>query len=149
VKAAKLDKQDTMEMNLVPMIDIIFNLLVFFILSSEMASLDHIANLKLPMASEAKPEDKRPDRMVINVDGNSNIIIGGRTMKSLNDLSRVLAAAKRTADAEQRRGNASQPILINADRNVPWQKIQDIMETAAKHKLSQLSFATKKGDKEE
>ena len=134
---------EELDMNITPMIDVVFQLLIFFLVVSEIASRDHIEDLTLPVASEAREEEAMPDRLVISVSrkaGEDRIWIAGR-MRTINEVENYLRVEKQFRGSGT--GETKQPVLIQADRHARWQTIQDIMEKAAKLQFWRLSFGVK------
>jgi biopolymer transport protein ExbD len=133
---------EDMELNMTPMIDVVFQLLIFFLVVSEIASYDRVENLTLPNASEAIEEQVLPDRLIISIDNKNQIWIA-RGKRSMRDVERYLNIEKKLRGAGKRKSD--QPVLIQADRNARWEVIQDIIETANKLKFWHLSFSVKTG----
>ncbi len=134
---------EELDMNITPMIDVVFQLLIFFLVVSEIASRDHIEDLTLPVASEAKEEEAMPDRLVISVShkaGEDRIWIAGR-VRTINEVENYLRVEKQFRGSGA--GETKQPVLIQADRHAKWQTIQDIMEKASKLQFWRLSFGVK------
>jgi len=136
------------EVNLTPMIDVTFQLLIFFMVTSEMANLDNIKELQLPKADEATPDESPPpDRLVINVLPQKDDIKGVRY---------IIAGQERDFDAltlliyyesKLSRGNddfSSRPVLIRADENVSYIHIQRLMNMLMNEKIWKLSFGAAK-----
>lgn len=129
-----------------PMIDITFQLLIFFILVTDMARAQ-LENIKLPRAHKAvkvKFDDK--STLVLNVLPDGTIKISGKTLFKPNPMDPASQDAKKLGDLfEARRqmemyqsvkGNDSfvnYPVLIRADRSTPFQYIQLILMAAAMH----------------
>jgi len=134
---------EELDLNITPMIDVVFLLLIFFLVVSEIASQDHIEDLQLPLANEAKEEQTLPNRLVISVsrkNGQDRIWIAGR-IRTIDEVERYLSVEKRFRGAGK--GQTRQPVLIQADRHAKWQTVQDIMEKASKLKFWRLSFSVK------
>jgi biopolymer transport protein ExbD len=55
-------------LDLTPMIDMVFNLLIFFMVVSQFASEERSLKVELPMGSEAMPLTARPKEIFINID---------------------------------------------------------------------------------
>ncbi len=134
---------EDLELNMTPMIDIVFQLIIFFLVVSEIASYDRIENLTLPLADQARPEKKLKNRLVINVNKHNQIIIAGK-QRTIADVERYLRAEKSLQNLGSNR--SKQPVLIQADRNAKWRVVQDIVETANKLKFWRLSFGAKTKD---
>lgn len=133
-----------LELNMTPMIDIVFLLIIFFLVVSEIASLDRVKDLKLPTASEAKMEHEMPDRLVISIDKKSDIYVAGRRL-TIADLGRLLQVQKDVRGEGDVR--TKQPVLIQADENVEWSVIQSVLEKADDLKFWKLSFSAKQPPK--
>lgn len=140
MKVTRRFQVEELELNMTPMIDVTFQLLIFFMVCTELATYDRVEDLHLPVADQAKPETIRPDRLIISVDRKNQIWIRGRVC--------TLARVERELEVEKRArgfgtGRTKQPILIQADRNARWQVIQDIIEKANEQKFWQLSFGAR------
>lgn len=133
------------EVNLTPMIDITFQLLIFFMVTSQMAELDNIAELHLPKADAAKPSYKPPkERLVINViprdlqTGSGAVYIVGGDER---DLKRLQLLIYREAEILKGPGGySSRPVLIRADERVHYKHIQHLMNLCMDYKIWKLSF---------
>ncbi len=130
------------EMNMTPMIDIVFQILIFFILVSDLQTKD-FAQLALPMADQAKPDvDPPKGRMTINVKEDGQIILRSVniTLDALGKRLKAEAEVYRDRDKEK----SDKPILIRADRDVEYSVVQDIMKTCVDSMVWKLSFAAAK-----
>lgn len=123
------------EPDLTPMIDVVFLLLIFFMLITEITQVD-IENVQLPNALMAQPDEKPPkDRLVINIakliqddenDRRGIIKIHGQLVGT-SDLVRIL---KREADKEREPEKpfaSSRYVLIRCDRRVEWRKFLEVL----------------------
>ena len=132
---------EELELNMTPMIDIVFQLIIFFLVVSEIASYDRIENLTLPTADQAKAEEKIPERLIISINTFNHIYISGRR-RTMEDVERFLRVEKKLRG--EGRARTKQPILIQGDRNAKWEVVQDIIETANKLKFWRISFSARK-----
>ena len=86
--------QDKIELQMTPMIDIVFQLLVFFVMTFKIVSLEGDFNVKMPLASESQemPDDIPPlppirVRLVASPDGDiAGIRMGERPLASFDEL---------------------------------------------------------------
>lgn len=145
---------EDMKMNITPMIDVVFQLLIFFIVVSEIASQDRIEDLTLPMASQAREEQVLPDRLIISIarrivpgkgeEGRvDTIYIAGRamTLQQMKDHLITEREYRRVPDGKE----TKQPLLIQADRYVQWRTVQDVLEGVSVPELKfwRVSFSVK------
>jgi biopolymer transport protein ExbD len=91
------------------MIDIVFLLMIFFLVASKLDEADRSIDVVLPQASAAKPLTSRPREFVVNIDRDGNYFAGARPMR-LEDLKDLLRQA--ATDNPQR-----QAVIVRADEN--------------------------------
>jgi biopolymer transport protein ExbD len=155
--ASQLAGSDSAQMNMTPMIDIVFNLLIFFMLVVDLKSKD-LAELTLPVASQAEQDkaDDPDDRVLLNLDKYGQVHWKGKAI-TLDELGTILSnmrdryeiklknMGKSPYDEIPGGGKASKLyVLLRADKDAPWQHVQWLMTVMAEQKLYKLQFATKK-----
>jgi biopolymer transport protein ExbD len=133
-------------MNMTPMIDIVFQLIVFLMVANDLSRRD-IEDLDLPRAVHAFETCGAPDPLVVNLlpggpDLAPALRVRGRDM-DLAEFRRFLRpeADRLRADA----GGASDlPVLIRADRASRWQDVQRVMQACADRdiRVRSIQFAT-------
>jgi biopolymer transport protein ExbD len=144
-------------MNMTPMIDMVFNLLIFFMLITDLKTKD-LAEMTLPVAYMAE-EDKNQetdDRVILNIDVYGGLMWKGKQV-NLDELGTVLGTARDRYELKMHQkgesgmedlpggGKASKLfVLLRADKDAPWQHVQWLMTIMAEQKLYKLQFATKK-----
>ncbi len=150
------------EPNMTPMIDVVFLLLIFFMVVVDLTQQD-LAELTLPLAFTAE-QDKSNDkdkRYIVNVDKRGFIMYKGREY-SLGELKLLLNRLKRHYGNYKDFGkpknlqvvekHATDPggqygselfELVRADKDTPWQHVQWIMTIMAEEKLYKLQFGAK------
>ncbi len=115
------------ELNMTPMIDCVFQLIIFFMLVTEMAQAD-LETMELPDASEASPDDKpEKNRMVINVTKRGEIKI----RKKKQSIPMLKIFLKREADQARDPKDkrlCTRALLIRADKEAEFKYIQHIMQ---------------------
>lgn len=122
-------------MNLVPMIDVLFLLLAFFIISWQFSQSETELNVSIPTQEEgAEPKQQRGE-IIINVLVDGSIKVEGRTL-TLSELQSTLTDIAKTY--------ANQPVRLRGDANVPYQRIVEVMDTCQKAGIWNISFATQR-----
>ncbi|MEQ8787658.1 MAG: biopolymer transporter ExbD [Pirellulaceae bacterium] len=91
-----LDEQPTL--NLTPMIDVVFLLIIFFMVGTKFTELERSLSLKVPQVSDAEPMAPAPERRVINVYGDGSVTLD-REIVTLEQLEQRLAAARSQYEA--------------------------------------------------
>ena len=105
--------------DMTPMIDVTFQLIIFFMLVMDMSSAQ-VETLRQPTARNAIVL-KDPGEVVVNVTGDGRLRVFGKT---------VTDEALETILETQRRSRSDFPLLIRADRSAPFEQIQKVMMMA-------------------
>jgi biopolymer transport protein ExbD len=124
-----------LKFNLTPMIDVVFNLIIFFLVASHFARSEALEQVDLPAAAGARNDaDPALVRVAITVDRAGSLLVGGQNV-GLPELKRELAAAAaqaRPADVEVR---------LRVDRGVPWSQLGPVLSECAAAGLTRVRFA--------
>src|SRR5687767_3048385 len=96
--------------SLTSMLDVVFNLLVFFLVATTMAEEEREIGVQLPGTSTFRPLSAPPKQLIVNVQDDGSTIVSGRTYDA-NALAQLLA---KTAKEDPDR-----IVLIRADERGP------------------------------
>lgn len=123
-------------MNLVPLIDVLFILLIFFIVTFAMARFETELEISVPAAEASKSISQRQvGEMVINVREDGTIVWNSKELTE-NQLTGQLN--------ELARYNRKQAIIIRGDVSTPYEKIVRVLDATHRAGLYHVSFATMK-----
>ena len=127
-------KRDDVELNITPLIDVVFLLLIFFMVSTTFEKESEI-NITLPEASQ-EYTDTQLDKVEIVID------VGGRIF--VNEQSLVNSQLGTIRDALQNAlYNLEDPqIIISADAKATHQLVVRVMDAARQLNLVKITFAT-------
>jgi len=130
----KPERRDDIDLNLTPLIDVVFLLLIFFMVST---TFEKTAKLKidLPEASaQATPQvDKK---IVIGIDVKGRYYINDRQLVNTQLKTLKMALLKFAGD------NKNIPIVLRADAKTPHQSVVTAMDAASQVGLTRLSIST-------
>ena len=106
-------------LDLTPMIDMVFNLLVFFMVVSHFASAERDMKVELPTGSEAMPLTAKPKEIFVNIDQSGRFFVRARevTQRELGELLRAAAI----------NNPANQSVVIRADKRAAWDFVATAM----------------------
>jgi biopolymer transport protein ExbD len=107
-------------LELTPMIDVVFLLMIFFLVASKLEEDDRAIDVILPQASAAKPLTTRPREFIINIDRGGNTYAGARPVAA-EELVGLLRQA--VADNPGR-----QKVTVRADENVAHKHVVAVMD---------------------
>ena len=127
-------KEETVEVNLTPLIDVVFLLLIFFMVTT---TFDRHAKLKVSLPeSSAKTTQQTNDPLVLSIDAKGNYFINDRQVvnQSLDTLKQALL--KIIGDQKD------MALVLRADANTPHRAVVRAMDAASQLGLTKLSIAT-------
>jgi biopolymer transport protein ExbD len=123
-----------MTINMTPMIDVVFLLIIFFLVSSHLARQESQLPLPLPAAdSGEEPADQQQPRVVINIDAGGGVTLAGRAVSS-DELRRRL-------QAELSATSPDLEVRIRTDRTVPFRVVRPILLAASQVGVWNVTFA--------
>lgn len=120
------------ELNVTPLMDLAFSLLIIFMISTPL--LEQTIPVNLPK-QDANSASIRPDidfqLITIKADGQ---IYWGKQSVDLVELNSLLASLSKTQDPPA--------ISLRADRNLIYQKVIDVIDAIKRHNLTKLHLDT-------
>jgi biopolymer transport protein ExbD len=102
-------------LSITPLIDVVFLLLIFFLVSSRFSEEERELDLNLPSVTEALPATAQPDELVVNVDEQGRYFIDG-AFRQVEQVEQVLRRAKAN-------NPLTQTVVIRADREANWEPV--------------------------
>lgn len=115
-------------LDLTPVVDVVFNLLIFFALSLNFAATSGGINLKLPSASSSEPI--KSEQITINLTEEGKIFLNDK----VSDLEKIRDRLQDTPDK-------SSLVIIRADSGVKHGKVVDVMDLVKSEGFSRLAIA--------
>jgi biopolymer transport protein ExbD len=126
-----------LKFNLTPMIDVVFNLIIFFLAASHLARSEIAADVELPAASTGGPEQSElTKRLTITVLPGGEFDVGGASC-AMPRIEQMIAAGQ-GARKESRR---EFEVRIRTDRHVPYARIEPLLIACARSGVTKVRFA--------
>ena len=113
------EARDDSHIDFVPMVDVLFNLLIFFLIATSMAQTEREMRIALPHAAASGPISIAMREIIINVDSEGKTIVGGKVMDA-----GVLAETLRSAVA----ANPSQKVSVRGDRTTAYANVARVLD---------------------
>ena len=110
------DEQPTL--NLTPMIDIVFLLIIFFMVGTKFAEMERTVQLEVPKVGDLGALSSAPEKRVINVYNNGSIVVDRRSI-TLEQLR-----------AELKSATAQYPelgVVVRGDGAGPFQNVASVL----------------------
>ena len=124
-------------LSLTPLIDVVFLLLIFFLVTSEFEDEERQLDIVLPSATSAVPMTSKPREVVVDIDADGTVFLRGKAtpLKELELLLQKAVASKPT----------NQTVVIRADQNTSFQPVVNVMDVCNRTGVSDYSVSTKDG----
>jgi biopolymer transport protein ExbD len=113
------DASSDMHIDFVPMVDVLFNLLIFFLIATSLAQAEREMSIALPHAATAGPISANLREIIINIHADGTTEVAGKKMPH-----EELAAMIRSAVA----GNPEQKVSVRGDRSASYASIVAVLD---------------------
>ncbi len=134
MRLPRLGRNRSVEFNVTPLIDVVFLLIIFFLVSSHLAQQETQLELNLPTASSIRQPDAQPmPRVTINVLADGQILLGSEKV--------VAAEISRRLQVERRETSNNLEVRIRADRRLAYRHIEPLLLACAEAHVWNVSFA--------
>lgn len=124
-------------LSLTPLIDVVFLLLIFFLVTSEFEEEERRLDIVLPTATSAVPMTSKPREVVVDINNAGDLYLSGKSI-NLDELQEFLEAAVAN-------NPTSQTVIIRADRTTAFQPVVSVMDVCNQTGVSDYSVTTKEG----
>jgi biopolymer transport protein ExbD len=122
-------------MQLAPMIDIVFLLLIFFIVTWQFTRSETELDVSVPTAEEGSELTRPRGEIIINILADGTIRVDSATLDLPQLQERLASIAKQFEN---------QPVRIRGDGKIFYQRIVDVINTCQKAGIWNISFATQR-----
>ena len=135
--------------DMTPMIDCVFLLLVFFMVSTTFNKQEADISFSLPGTAEQSDSVEIPDEQIIQITENGNVFLNdleydAPTDPNMPELVKTLILFRQTAEANK----VPAMITIAPEDNVKQQRVVDVLNACTAAKIANVTFAVG-GDDEE
>ncbi len=130
----KTESVEEPTLNLTSMIDVVFLLIIFFMVGSRFSEEERQYDVQLPTVSEARPLTSAPDEITVNVRADGGVLIRDET-KTLEELRALLVDA--------RKNYPDQAVIIRGDGTGLYQHVMDVMSICHEVGISSVSLANR------
>jgi biopolymer transport protein ExbD len=122
------------EINMAPMIDIVFQLIIFFMIATQFVRME-VEELTLPEARTTRAKQEMAGgTLIVNVCQDGRTVVGGQDQS--DDTLQVLLA-----DARKDRPVEEVSVLVRGDRSAPWKSVAAVLRACASCGIAQVRVA--------
>lgn len=128
----KTSQDDMPSINLTPMLDVVFNLIVFFMVATRFSDLEQSVDLKVPSVGATAGLRTTPERSVINVYRDGRIALDRQPM-GLDQLKGQLATA--------RQQNENLDVIVRGDEEAPYKHMAAVITACRQAGISEVGIS--------
>jgi biopolymer transport protein ExbD len=130
----KIQHDDAPALNLTSMIDVLFLLIIFFMVATKFDQLERNIEVAVPEVALAGSDDTPPEPIVVTVQSNGSMAIGGDILTSDQLVSRLTAA----------RSQLHEPtVVIRGDAECAFQHIAAALAACRQAGVSELGITVR------
>ncbi len=122
------------QFNLTPMIDIVFLLIIFFLVASYLSGTENNAAIQLSPAQGGRfdgPES--PRRIIVTVTAEGQFLINGEIVTIADFSTQIRPAGKAMADQDME-------VRLRVDKRVPYETVEPLLVECAQAGISRIQF---------
>jgi biopolymer transport protein ExbD len=127
-------RNEDLEVNLVPLIDVLLVIIIFLVVSATFSRVSEL-QINLPTAEASAQQDK-PLVVTVDVDASGQYMVNGMDVAERTVEAISLALRKAAGDGKE------PTIVINADAKSTHQSVVDVMEASRQAGYTHITFAT-------
>ncbi len=137
MRLPQLGRNRPVEFNVTPLIDVVFLLIIFFLVSSHLVQQETQVELALPAAASGREiAESKIARVTINLLRGGELLLGSESVE--------VEQVRRRLKVERRRTSGDLEVRIRADRTVPYRYVEPILVACARAQIWNVSFAVVK-----
>jgi len=131
-------KQEPIQLQLAPMIDVIMFLLCFFLLTWNLARYEQDLEVKVPVARNGTPPKQLPGEVIINLKSDGSVELE-RAILTIPQLQQKLSDIQQVFP--------DQAVVLRGSENVQYKFVVQVLDACRAAKLTNIAFATNRPDK--
>jgi biopolymer transport protein ExbD len=145
MKRSRRHKKKSAEVHLgfqiAPMIDVVFVILLFFIVQASDIQVENAHVTKLPGTVETSTETLMPDEIAIQIEDDGQIYLNDDPLdapedKNLPELASTLNALRESSDASK----SQVLVTIYANELARYERVVDVLDALSRARISNVSF---------
>jgi biopolymer transport protein ExbD len=135
----KTEPLEEPQLILTPVIDIMFLLLIFFMVGTQFVDEERHFDIKLPTVSDDMSVTSLPDPTTVNVTSDGSVIVDGETIAA-EELEARLNALKENYPG--------QAVILRGDGSATYQQVMDVLAVIKRSGIAAVSLANRPGTQE-
>jgi biopolymer transport protein ExbD len=130
--------EEKVELQMAPMIDCVFQLLVYFMVATHFLQTETELNVNLPVSAEVMTQSQpTADEVIIEITDNGNVVVNSQEYDSPQDkdLPQLVSMLSRLSSVYN-----DQPVIIQPAEGVSHGRVVDVLNACAASNIKNISF---------
>lgn len=142
-----MPEEDALELNVAPLIDMVFLLLVYFMVTASLVRSEADLSIRLPGMLAQPKAVEMADEQIIEITENGRIFLNGReydkgSEQMLPELAGLLVRYRMACEAAQ----TEALITISPDNETRHQRVIDVLNACAAADIKNVTFSAPEGE---
>ena len=120
-------------LQLAPMIDVVFLLLIFFLVTWAFARFETELDVRVPVAKEGADPNRQVGEIIINVKRDGTLVLEGQAISNAAMLERMSSIARHYKDVA---------VILRGDRQTSYENIVNVLDLCRQAGIWNVAFAT-------
>lgn len=133
MKVPRRERQSGARFNITPLIDVVFLLVIFFLVATHFAHQEHVEAVELPRAENVGDEPELPRRLTVSIIADGQMYVKGRAVDAIEIEHLIREDTKvQSADYEVR---------IRGDQRVTFDRVELILLACLRAGVTKIGVA--------
>jgi biopolymer transport protein ExbD len=132
-------RQESVGFQLVPIIDVLCVMLIFFVTTYSFARFETEMDVTVPTAKSSSESRRSPGEIIINIRKDGQVVLHRRDI-SIPELQTILLRVARNFP--------DQPVILRADEATPYKSVIAVLDACRQADVWNVSFATRQEETE-
>jgi biopolymer transport protein ExbD len=134
----RMHQDDMPNINLTPMVDIIFQLIIFFMVGSRFTEMDKKVDVSVPQVSNAQQLPTAPTRYVVHVQRDGNLFFNSQPVTIEALVEQLKTARKTTTDLN---------VIVRGDADSNLQNVASVLTACRAAGISDVGISVREASK--
>jgi biopolymer transport protein ExbD len=140
INASSEGEGSPLDVDMTPLIDVVFLLLIFFMIISVFNDMERKAEVELPVGYQARiAKNVAKERMIVNIEQNGTIVLFNQDMtmsQFRQKLQKYSAGLKKLAEQ-----SGAAPIVVRGDKECPYEHVKKVLAAIYQQRFQKIMFA--------
>lgn len=129
--------EEVVEINITPIIDMVFLLLIFFLVATKFSDLERDVRVDPPSSRNTRPVTAMAQEIVVNVTAEGRLLVAGAEL-GFDELEQLLATAVKK--------NPRQAVVIRGDKQAMLQLAVNVLDLCERHGIARTYLTTRQAE---